>query len=167
VGLALPAPRRQDAGAPREGGPDAPLIGGEPCEGERRGMEHGVVREALRRADAGSERLRHGEGEEEVRPGQLLCEGVCKPLRGCMLLTRGAVAVATGMRDAVVVPTACALREAVSVVAAVTVVDGADALAVREGEVGGTLKGCWRTGGEESTEGGHGRRPCMRALRRS
>ena len=31
-----------------------------------------VVREALMRADEGSERLRDGEGEEEVRPGSCL-----------------------------------------------------------------------------------------------
>ena len=39
-------------------------------------LEHGVVREALMRADAGSERLRHGEGEEEVRSGKLLLQVV-------------------------------------------------------------------------------------------
>jgi hypothetical protein len=167
VVLELPAPRMQDAGEPREVGPDEPLIGGEPFEGERRGLEHGVVREALMRADEGSERLRYGEGEEEVRPGQRLFEVVFKPLLGCMLLTLGAVAVATGMIDAVVFPTACALGEAVSVVAALTVLDGADDLAVREGEVGVPLKVFWRKGGEDIAEGGHGRSPCMRELRRS
>src|SRR2546427_3595404 len=96
----LPVPRRQDAGEPREVGPDAPLIGGEPFEGERRGMEHGVGREALMRADEGSERLRHGAGEEEVRPGQLLFEVVFKPLLGCMLLTLGAVAGGPARVDA-------------------------------------------------------------------
>jgi hypothetical protein len=157
----------QDAGEPREGGPEAPLIGGEPFEGERRGMEHGVVREALMRADEGSERLRHGEGEEEVRPGPRLFEVGFKPLLGFRLLTLGAVAVAPGMMDAVVFPTAGALREAVSVVAALTVLDGAEDLAGREGEGGVTLKGFWRKGGADITEGGHGRSPCMRALRRS
>ena len=68
--------------------------------------EQGVVREALMRADEGSERLRDGEGEEEVRPGQLFVQVVLEPLLGCMLLTLGTVAVATGMIDAVVSPTA-------------------------------------------------------------
>jgi hypothetical protein len=94
VGLELPAPGVQNTGAPREVGPDAPLVGGEPCEGERRGVEHGVVREALRRADEGSQRLRDRASEEEVQPGERLLEVVCEPLRGCMLLTRGTVAVA-------------------------------------------------------------------------
>src|SRR2546427_5675555 len=114
----LPVPRRQDAGEPREVGPDAPLIGGEPFEGERRGVEHGVVREALMRADEGSERLRHGEGEEEVRPGQLFFQMLVEPLLGCMLLTLRTVAVATGMMDAVVSPAAWALREAMAIVSA-------------------------------------------------
>ena len=124
VVLQLPAPGVQDPGEPRQVCPDEPLIGGEPFEGERRGVEHGLVREALMRADEGSERLRHGEGEEEVRPGKLLFEVVFKPLLGFMLLTLGAVAVATGMIDAVVFPTAGALIEAVAVVAALTVLDG-------------------------------------------
>src|SRR5256885_16357824 len=62
---------------------------GEPFEGERRGVDHGVVRGALMRADAGSECLRHGEGEEEVRPGQLLVEVVFEPLLGFVLLALG------------------------------------------------------------------------------
>ena len=69
-----------------------------------RGVEHGLVREALMRADEGSERLRDGEGEEEVRPGQLFVQVVLEPLLGFMLLTLGAVAVATGMVHAVCAP---------------------------------------------------------------
>ena len=91
---------------------------GQPFEGRCRGVQHGLVREALMRADEGSERLRDGKGEEEVRPGQLLVQVVCEPLLGCMLLTLGAVAVATGMLDAVLSPTVWALREAVAVVPA-------------------------------------------------
>ena len=139
VVLQLPAPGVQDPGEPREVCPDEPLIGGEPFEGERRGVEHGVVREALMRADEGSERLRHGEGEEEVRPGKLLFEVVFKPLLGCMLLTLGAVAVATGMIDAVVLATTLALREAVAIVPALALLDGADDLAVCEGQLGVAL----------------------------
>ena len=58
------------------------------------------------RADEGSEGLRDGEGEEEVRPGKLFVQVVLEPLLGFMLLTLGTVAVATGMLDAVVSPTA-------------------------------------------------------------
>jgi hypothetical protein len=41
-----------------------------------------------------------------VRPGQLLLEVVMEPLLGCLLRAQGTVAVATGMLDAVVPPTA-------------------------------------------------------------
>ena len=47
-----------------------------------------------------------------MRPGQLLLQVVLEPLLGLMLLTLGTVAVATGMMDAVWLPTAWALREA-------------------------------------------------------
>ena len=106
VVLELPAPGMQDTGEPREVGPDEALVVGEPFEGRGRGVKHGLVREALMRADEGAQGLRDGEGEEEVRPGQLFVQVVLEPLLGFMLLTLGAVAVATGMIDAVVAPTA-------------------------------------------------------------
>ena len=84
-----------------------------------------------------------------------------------MMLTLGAVAIATGMMDAVVSPTALALIEAMAVVAALAMSDGADDLAVRGGEVGITLKVLWRKGVEDIAEGGHGRSPCRRELIRS
>jgi hypothetical protein len=64
-------------------------------------------------------------------------------------------------------PTGVALREAVAVMAALAGVDGTAGLAVCGGEVGLTLQGLWRKGGADITQGGQGRRPCMRALRRS
>ena len=65
-----------------------------------------------------------------MRPGELLLQVVMKPLRGFMLLALGTVPVATGMMDAVVLATALAVREAMSRVSALAVLDGADALAV-------------------------------------
>ena len=135
VVLELPAPGMQDPGEPREVGPDEALVCGEPFEGRGRRVKHGLVREALMRADEGAQGLRDGEGEEEVRPGQLFVQVVLEPLLGFMLLTLGAVAVATGMIDAVLPPTAVALREAMAVVAALALLDGADDLAVCSGEV--------------------------------
>jgi hypothetical protein len=121
-----------------------------------------VVREALMRADEGSERLRDREGEEEVRPGKLLLEVVCEPRLGCMLLTLGTVSVATGMIDAVLLATALALLEAVSIVSALALLDGVDDFAVRGGEGGIALQILGRKGVEDVAEGGHGRSPCMR-----
>ena len=147
----------QDTGKTREISPEEALVLGEPFEGRGRRLKQGLVRGALMRADAGAERLRDGKGAEEVRPGQLLLEVVCEPLRGFLLLALGTVAVATGMLDAVVLATTVALREAVAVVATSALLDGADALAVGEGQMGGALQGLGRKGGEDVAEGGHDR----------
>jgi hypothetical protein len=130
VVLELPAPGVQDSGKPREIGPDETCVFGEPFEGFSRGVKHGLVRGALLRADEGSERLRDGEGEEEVWPRELRVQVVLEPLLGLMMLTLWAVAVATGMIDAVLPPTVLARREAVAVMAAVALLDGADDLSV-------------------------------------
>ena len=140
VVLELSAPGMQDPGKPREVCADETLVCGEPFQGERRGGKHGVVREALRRADEGSECLRNGEGEEEVRPGKLFLQVVEEPLLGFMLLTLRTVTIATSMIDVVLCPTAWALIEAVAVMAASALLDGADDLAVRGGKVGIALK---------------------------
>jgi len=109
------------------------------------------------RTEEGSEGLRHGEGQEEVRPGQLCVQVVLEPLVGCRLLTLGAVAVATGMLDAMLLPTVLALREAMAVRAALALLDGAEDLAVRSGEVGITLQVLWGKRREDLAEGGHDR----------
>jgi hypothetical protein len=44
----------QDTGETREVGADETLVLGEALEGERRGVEHSLVREALMRADKGA-----------------------------------------------------------------------------------------------------------------
>ena len=92
---------------------------------------------------------------------------VGEPLRGFMLLTLGTVPGATGMMDAVLLATALALIAAVSIVPALALLDSADGLAVRGGQRGRALKGCCGEGGEEVTQGGQGRRPCMSELLRS
>jgi hypothetical protein len=84
-----------------------------------------------------------------------------------MLLTLGAVPVAAGRLDTVVSPTGWARREAMAVVAAWTVWESAEDLAVGEGQMGGALQGLRGKGREEITQGGHGRSPCLRVLRRS
>jgi hypothetical protein len=102
-----------------------------------------------------------------VRSGQLCVQVVMKLLRGCMRLALGTGAVATRMMDAVLVATALALREAVALVPALAVLDGPDDLAVRSGQMGRALQGLWCADREDVAQGGHGRRPCMRVLRRS
>jgi len=51
--------------------------------------------------------------------------------------------------------------------AALALLDSADDLAVRGGKVRVARQVFWRKGGKDLTQGGHGRSPCMRALRRS
>ena len=165
--LELPAPGGQDTGEPREIGPEEALVFGQPFEGRCRRLQHGLVREAWMRADKGTQGLRDAEGEEAVRSGQLFFQVVGEPLLGFVLLTRRAMTIATGMMDAVLPSTVWALREARAVMAALALSAGADGLAVRGGEVGVALKVCWRTGVKDIAQGGHGRSPCMRALRRS
>ena len=126
-----------------------------------------LVGEALRGADQGAQGLRDREGAEEVRPRELFVQGMMEPLLGFMLLALGTVAVATGMMDAVLPPTAVALREAGAIVPALALLDSADALAVRGGEVGIALQGLWCEGLADVTQGRHGRRPYMKAWRRS
>ena len=164
--LQLPSPGVQDPREPREIGPDEALVFGESFEGGCRGVEQGLVGGTLVRAHEGAEHLRHGEGEEEVRPGQLLLQVVLEPLPGLMLLALGTVAVATRMLDAVLLPTAGARREAVAIVSASALLDGADDRAVSEGQMGVALQVLGRKRRADLTERGHGRSPCIRALRR-
>jgi hypothetical protein len=69
--LELSSPGMQDTGKTRESGADEPLVVREPFECPSRGGEQGVVCDALMRADKRAQALRDGEGEEEVRTGQL------------------------------------------------------------------------------------------------
>jgi hypothetical protein len=140
-GLELPAPGVPNAGAPREVGPEEARVGGEALAGRCRGWHQGLVGEVLVRAEEGAERLRNSQGQEEVRPGPWFVQMVLEPLGGCMLLTLGTGAVATGMVDAVWSPPAGALREAMAGRTALARLDGADDLAVRDGEVGRALQG--------------------------
>jgi hypothetical protein len=61
---------------------------------------------------------------------ELFCKVALQPLLGCVMLALGTVSVATGRMDAGCCPAAVALREAVSIVSALAVLDGADDLVV-------------------------------------
>ena len=83
-----------------------------------------------------------------------------------MMLTLRAVAIATGMIDAVVFATALALVEAVAVMPAAAVLDGADDLLVRGREVGIALKVLRGEGVEDIADGSHDWNPRMSASMR-
>jgi len=117
-------------------------------------------------AEKGAQGFRDGEGDEQVRPGQLFVQVVLKPLLGCMMLALGTVAVATRRIDAVLVATALARREAVAIMPALAMLDGLDGLSVRGWQMGIALKICRGKGVEEVTQGGHGRSPGISELMR-
>jgi hypothetical protein len=75
-GREVPPPGVQAPGEPRQVGPDEALGWGQPRESRCRRLQQGLGREALMRAEAGSQRLRDGAGAEAVRPGQLFVQGV-------------------------------------------------------------------------------------------
>src|SRR5262249_58630876 len=80
---------------------------------------------------------------------------------------RGRVRVARGRVGGVGPPSVLAWGEAVAVRAALALLDGADDRSVCGGERGRAFQGLRGKGGADSAQGGHGRSPCMRALRRS
>lgn len=164
--LELSAPGVQDTGKAGESGTDETLVFGEALKSRRRGLEQGLVGESLMGTDKGPQGLRDGKSDEEVRSGKLCVEMVLKPLLGFMVLTLGAVAVATGVIDAVLSPAALTLIEAVSIVAALAVLDGTDDLSVGERQMGVALQVLWGEGLEDIAQGDHGRSPCMSALMR-
>jgi hypothetical protein len=71
------------------------------------------------------------------------------------MLPLRAVAIATGMIDAVVFATARALIEAVAIIPAAAVLDGADDLVVRGAEVGRALQGRRGEDVEDIADGRH------------
>ena len=82
------------------------------------------------------------------------------------MLTLRAVAITTGMIDPVVFATAWALIEAVAVRPAAAVLDGADDLVVRGGEVGIALQVLRGEGVEDIADGRHAWNPRMSASMR-
>jgi hypothetical protein len=165
--LELSPPGMQDAGETREVCPNEARVFGQPCEGVSRGVDHGMVGEALPRAEKRAQGLRDSESNEERRSGKLCAQVALSPLLGFVMLTLRARTIATGMIAAMWPSTVLALSEAMAVVAALALLDGADGLAMHGGEVGVARKVFGRKGGEDLTQGGHGKRPCMRVLRRS
>jgi hypothetical protein len=86
--------------------------------------------QALRRTAKGASGLRDGAGEEAMGAWEVLCEWVVEPGLGCVRQTRRARPSATRVRDAVLLGTAVALREAGSVRSGWAVWDGAAGLVV-------------------------------------
>jgi hypothetical protein len=70
----LSAPGMQDTKKARAGGTKETLVFGEPLEGLRRSVDHGLVGEALMGAENGAQGLRDSEGEEAVWSRELFVQ---------------------------------------------------------------------------------------------
>jgi hypothetical protein len=167
VGRELSAPGMQDSGAPRESGAEEARIFGQPLESRGRGLQQGLGSQGVVRAAQGTQGRRDRAGQETVRSWELAGQVRLEPWVRCILLALRTGPVATSTSDAGLFPTARARREAGAGTAALTRVDGADALTVCEGQRGLALQVLGGKGGEEIAAGGPGRSPCMRAWRRS
>ena len=132
----LPAPGMPDARETREVCPEKALVCGQSLEGRGRRVQQGLVRGAVRRAEDGSARCRDREGAEEVRPRELWVQVVLEPRLGCMLLTLGTVAVATGRSDSVLPPAVWALIKARAVMSAAAVLEALATLRCARGRWG-------------------------------
>lgn len=95
VVLELPTPGMEDRSKAGQLCSNEALIFGQPFEGMRRGLEHRRIGQALMRADKRPQRLRDGEGDEEVGAGELFLQLLMQPLPGFMVLTLRTVAVTT------------------------------------------------------------------------
>jgi hypothetical protein len=76
VVLELSAPGVQDTGATWAVCPDEALVCGQPLESHGRRLKHGVVCEALMRAEKWAQGLRDGEGQEKVGAWELFLQVV-------------------------------------------------------------------------------------------
>src|SRR5262245_23070331 len=95
----LAAPGMQDASETGPGGANEAWLFGEAFESLGRSREQGLGRQPRMGAAKRSQGFWHGEGEQAVRPGQLLIELAVPPLRRFMRLTLRTVPMATGMSD--------------------------------------------------------------------
>ena len=74
--LELSSPGMEDTGKAGQVRADKALILSEPFEGLGRGLEHGLVGEALMRAEKRAQGFRDGKGHEEVRSRKLFVQVV-------------------------------------------------------------------------------------------
>src|SRR5712691_7578488 len=151
----------QDASKAGQSRADEARVFGEAFESLCRGREQGLVRQPWMGAAQGAQRFRHGEGDQEIRSGQLCTELVVQPLRGVLMLTLWTVSIATGMGDVMMVSTTFAGIEAIAVGAGAAAADGVNGLVVRGREIGRALDILWSVGGEDVAQGDHDDRPRM------
>ena len=112
-------------------------------------------------AAQGSQRFRHGAGEQDGHPRQLWIEWVGQPLRSVLMRTWWTVSMATGMGDVMLWSTPGAGIEALAVGAGAAAADGVKGLVVRGREMGSARDRLWGVGGADVAYGEHDDSPRM------
>src|SRR5437879_6140514 len=151
MSLELPAPGRQDTRKTGESSAEEAGIAGEAFEGFRRRLAHGLGGQPGMGAAARAQGFRDGKGNEAVRPWELCVE----PLPRLLVLTLGTMAMAAGMREAVVVATAVAGREAGAVGPGAAGAEGLHGVEVCRRQGGGACEVLCARGGEDGGDRGH------------
>ena len=113
----LPSPGMQDCAEAWQIGADESLVFGKKLQSLGRSPEHGFIRDPLVRADEITEVFGHRESDHKVRSWKVPVELFCEPFLCFVMLTVGAMPVATGTVDEVSLSATLALVEAHSVLA--------------------------------------------------
>jgi hypothetical protein len=136
------------------------LIEGEFLDSLGGGPEQGRVSDPLVFANEAAQILRDRKGEQEMVTGKLPLDLFFEPLSGLMILTGGAMAIATGAKDPMELATFFALINGDPRGFSTTADDGIDDLAVCfRHEMGVALEVLVAKGLEDLIDCGHGRVP--------
>ena len=117
-------------------------------------------------AAAGTQGVRDGKGEEAGRPWELLVERLVEPLPRLRVLTLWTMTMAAGMREAVLVATALAGREAGAGGTGAAGAEGLQSCEVCKRQGGGACEVRCAIVGADCGESGHDGTPGMTVLLR-
>ena len=126
-------PGVQDAEEPGAIAADVPGIDGEGLDRPRRGSKQRPIADLLVATQEGAQGLWHGEGDHEVRAGELTGLVPRQPRLALALLAAGAVSVAAGAMHDVLLPTGLAHVEGGARRLGMALRNGRDDLLVRLG----------------------------------
>ena len=157
------SPGVQDAEEAGEIGADVLSIQGEFFDGVRRRLEQRGVSHALVLSHEGAQFFWDRKGNQEMMSWELALDLFLQPLLGFMVLTGGAMTIATGAVELAWLGAVVALVERRPAGLRTTGHEGIDDFAVRLGHLGGVTSevlGC--EGGKDFMDGGHDRVPPSR-----
>jgi len=151
------SPAVEDAEESREISTDVMFIQSKFLNSFGRGFEQGRVSHPLVFANERAQILRDGKGEQEVVTGELPLQLFFQPLPGLMVLTSGAMAIATGPIDPMELATLLALIKGNAAELSATGDDSINDFAVCfRHDLGVALQVLRAKGSEDLIDGGHG-----------